>query len=51
MNMSDAVQRKLGRFLTKPKRVLLYDSQKHHLKAFRSHFQCLALPSQTVIFT
>ena len=43
--------KKLERFLRKPKRVLLYDLQKHHLKVFCSNLQGLALPSETIIFT
>ena len=45
LNKSDAVHWKLE------KHHLLYHSQKHHLKAFCSHLQSLALPSQTLIFT
>ena len=38
-------------FLRKPKKILLYDDpQKHHLKAFFSHLQGLALLSQMVMF-
>ena len=50
LNVSDAVHWKLERFLRKHERVLLYDWQKHHLKAFCSHLQGLALTSQMAIF-
>ena len=34
--------RKIGEVFGKPKKVLWYDSQKHHLKLFCSHFQSLS---------
>ena len=34
---------KVESFLKTPETVLLYDPQMHHLKAFRSHLQGLAL--------
>ena len=50
LNVSDALHRMSEKFLRKPKRLLLYDHQKYHLKALRSHLQGLALTSETVIF-
>ena len=49
LNLSDALQWMLERFLRKPKRILLQDPQKQHLRAFHGHLQGLASPSQTVI--
>ena len=46
---SDAGHLKLEWFLREPKWVLLHDLQKSHLKAFLSHLQSLALPSQKLI--
>ena len=37
VNLCIYIHGKSERFLRKPKRVLLYDPQKHHLKALRSH--------------
>ena len=51
LNVSDAVPWKSKRFLRKSKKALLYDPQKHHLKAFRSQLQGLALRNQMIIFT
>ena len=51
LNMSDVVHWKSERFVRKPKKVLLYDTRKHHLKAFYSHLQGLVLLSETIIST
>ena len=39
LHVSDAIHCKSERFLRKPKMILLYDPQTHHLKAFRDHLQ------------
>ena len=47
--LPDAVG-ELKRFLRKPNRALLYDSQTHHLKVLGSQSQDLALTSKMVTF-